>query len=328
MNSFIFALTAVSPIVITVALGYFLKRIGFMDSDFAKKANKLVFRLFLPSMLFLNVYNISDIGSIDLGYVLYVLLALLTVFLIALPFVLLITKENRKRGALLQATFRSNYALIGIPLATSLFGEEGAIVATILSAFTIPLLNILAVISLSVFREDEKKASIRGILLGIAQNPLIISVLLGVFAIGIRSVFAKYQIAFRLSDIKPIFTVLKYLSGMATPLALLVLGAQFEFSAIASLKKEILFGTFARTVFVPILGIGAAFLFFRNTFTGAHFSAFVAIFATPVAVSSVPMAQEMNSDSALAGQLVVWSTLISAFTVFLVSFLLKLAGIF
>ncbi len=328
MASLIFALKAVLPIIITVAIGYILKKIKFMDGDFAKKGNKLVFRIFLPAMLFLNVYNIDDIGEIELGYVLYVLAALAVIFFIALPCVMLITKKNGCRGALLQAVFRSNYALIGIPLAESLFGDEGVAVATILSAFTIPLLNILAVISLTVFRGDGEKPSFKKIILGILKNPLIISVLLGVFVLLIRSVFVRSGIDFRLSSIEPAFKVLNYLSSMAPPLALLVLGAQFEFSAVSSLKKEIIFGTLARTVVVPLIGIGAAYLLFGDTFGGAHFATFVAVFATPVAVSSVPMAQEMKGDAILAGQLVVWTTLISGFTVFIVSFLLKAVGIF
>lgn len=328
MESLIFALKAVLPIIITVAIGYILKKIKFMDGDFAKKANKLVFRIFLPSMLFLNVYNIEDIGDIELGYVFYVLCALAVIFCVALPSVMLVTKKNGCRGALLQAVFRSNYALIGIPLAQSLFGDEGVAVATILSAFTIPLLNILAVISLTVFSGDGEKPSIKKIFLGIIKNPLIISVLLGVVVLLIRAVFVRENIDFRLSSIEPVFKVLNYLSSMATPLALLVLGAQFEFSAVASLKKEIIFGTLARTVFVPLIGIGAAYILFGDVFGGAHFATFVAVFATPVAVSSVPMAQEMKGDATLAGQLVVWTTLVSGFTVFLVSFLLKAAGIF
>ena len=107
-----------------------------------------------------------------------------------------------------------------------------------------------------------------------------------------------------------------------------MLGVQFEFSAISSLKKEITFGVLARTVIVPTLCIGVAYVFFRSTFTGAHFAAFVAIFATPLSVSSVPMTQEMGGDSTLAGQIVVWTTMISALTVFTVSFLLRFAGIF
>ena len=264
----------------------------------------------------------------DFGYVIYVLAALLVIFFCSIPAVICIARKRERRGALLQAAFRSNYALIGIPLTQSLFGQEGAMVATLLSAVVIPALNILAVISLSVFRGDGEKTSVKKILLGIVKNPLIESVVLGLAVLVIRAVFVKNGVEFRLADLTPVYRVMEYLSVLATPLALLVLGAQFEFSAVSSLRREIVFGTLMRTVIVPILGIGCAYLFFRSEFTGAHFAAFVAVFATPVSVSSVPMAQEMDGDAILAGQLVVWTTVFSAASVFLTSFLLRLAGVF
>ena len=328
MDSLLFAINAVAPIILMVAIGYILKRLGFMTKDFAKAANKLVFRLFLPAMLFLNVYKIQDLSQMQFNYVFYVVAAVLVIFALAIPAVMAITKRADRRGALLQVTFRSNYALIGIPLAQSLFGDEGVLVATMLSAVTIPVFNMLAVISLSLFREGGEKPSVKKILLGIAKNPLIISVLTGVVVVAIRALFDTWGLSFRLSDIKPVFSCLSYLSNMATPLALLVLGAQFEFSAVSSLRREIIAGTAMRVFIVPLLGLGIAFLFFRNQFGGAHFASFIAVFATPVAVSSVPMAQEMDADATLAGQLVVWTTLVSAFTVFIASFLLKVAGVF
>ncbi len=328
MESFLFALNAVAPIIITVAIGYILKKVGFMSESFAKAANKLVFRVFLPAMLFLNVYKIEDLKSMDFSYVLYVLIALISIFLLALPAVSFATRKYERRGALLQASFRSNYALIGIPLSGALFGEEGIAVATLLSAAAIPMLNILAVISLSLFCRDRGKPSVKKILLGIVKNPLIQSIAVGVVVLFIRALFVKHGINFRLSDITALYTVLEYLKNLATPMALLVLGAQFEFSAVSSLKREIIFGTLVRTVIVPLLGIGVAYLFFRSQFNGAHFASFVAMFATPVAVSSVPMAQEMKADVVLAGQLVVWTTLASVLSVFFTSFLLRLAGIF
>jgi len=328
MDSLIFAINAVAPIILMVAIGYVLKRIGMLKADLAKAANKLVFRLFLPSMLFLNVYKIESIGTVEIDYIVYVVAVLIIIFLLSVPAVLALTKKRERRGALLQAAFRSNYALIGIPLAQSLFGEEGVTVATILSAIVIPVLNILAVISLSLFRNDSGKPSVKDILLDIVKNPLIQSVVLGLAVLGIRSVLIRYGISFRLADITPIYKVLQYLSNLATPLALLVLGAQFEFSAVSSMRREIVFGTLMRTVIVPILGLGAAFVLFSGRFTGAHFAAFVAVFATPVSVSSVPMAQEMGGDATLAGQLVIWTTAISAFSVFIISYLLRLAGIF
>ncbi len=328
MESLIFALNAVTPIVLLVVVGYCLKRSGYIKESFIKSANKLVFHFFLPAMLFLNIYKIEDFAHMELGYILYVAAALLAVFAVSIPLCLAIAKKRESVGALLQATFRSNYALIGIPLALSLFGEEGAKVATLLSAVSITLFNILAVISLTAFRAGGKKASAKEVLTDIVKNPLIQSIALGLLFLVVRVFFVRWGIAFRLSDIQPVFKVLNYLSNLATPLALIVLGAEFEFSAIKGLRREIVFGTLMRTLFVPGLALGVAFLFFRGQFTGAHFAAFVAVFATPVAVSSVPMAQEMGGDATLAGQLVVWTTLFSAISVFLAAFLLKLGGIF
>ena len=328
MDSLIFALEAVLPIVIMVALGYGIKRIGFVKADFAKIVNKLVFRIFLPVMLFLNVYKMESISSLSPTYIIYGMIATIVLFAVSIPIVMLITKWGDRRGALLQACFRSNYALIGIPLAQSLFGQAGVADATILSATTIPLFNALAVISLSIFGDGENKPSAKKILLGIAKNPLIQAILLGLVSLGIRAIFVHYSIGFRLTDIKPVYSVLGDLSKLATPLALLMLGVQFEFSAVGELKKEIIFGSIMRAIIVPVLGIGIAYVFFRDSFDGAKFAAIVALFATPVAVSSVPMAQEMGADHTLAGQLVIWTTILSAFSVFAASFLLKAAGVF
>ena len=328
MDSFLFALGAVTPIILVVAVGYFLKRVGLMKPDFAKAANRLVFHAFLPVTLFLNVYNIEDLGSLDFGYIAYALLAIFVLFLIAIPVMCLVTKVPERRGPLVQVSFRSNYALVGIPLAGSLFGTEGVVAATLLSALSIPLYNVLAVISLSIFRQGAERPSVRGILLGILKNPLIISIGAGLCALGIHAILAGNGIDFRLSDVRPLFVAAQYLSDLSTPMALLVLGAQFEFSAVRALRREILAGTLARTVAAPLFGVGAAYLFFRGTFNGAHFAALVALFATPVAVSSLPMAQEMKNDAALAGQLVVWTTLFSSLSIFLCALLLRLAGVF
>ena len=325
MKDLLFAVNATAPIVILVAIGYLLKKGGMLDGNVAKVLNKLVFRLFLPAMLFLNVYKIESLADVDFTFVWYALGATLVLFVLAFAAVIFFTKENPKRGVLLQASFRANYALVGIPLATSLFGSEGAIAATLLSGFLIPVFNVLAVISLSVFSSD-KKASVKSILLGIVKNPLIQSIALGFAALVVRALFVTWGVAFRLTDIEPIYKTISSLSSVATPLALLVLGAEFELSAIPTLKKHIIFGVAARNLVAPLAGLSVAYLL--GCFDGAHFATFVAVFCTPVAVSSVPMAQEMNADSSLAGQLVVWSTLFSAISIFLASYLLKMLGVF
>ena len=344
MEALSFAINATLPIVLTVAIGYLLKLSGLMSADFAKTANKLVFRIFLPVMLFVNVYSIEDITSVDLGYALYSAIAIVAIFALGIPVVMLVTRRGDRRGSLLQALFRSNNALIGIPLAQSLFGAEGVIAVSILTAFIIPLFNALGVVALSMFKNEDDgaakggestdltptraKLSVKKTLISIAKNPLIISIALGFVALGIRAIFVNYDISFRISEVESVWKTVSYLSGLATPLALIALGGQFEFSVIRELRREIIAGTLGRILIAPAVCLGMACILFRNTFSGAQFAALFAVFCPPVAVSSVPMAQEMGADSELAGQLVVFSTLFSSFTIFAASFILKAVGIF
>ena len=325
MTDLIFAINATAPIVLMVVVGYFLKRLGMLDGNVARVLNKLVFRVFLPAMLFLNMYKIESLADVDFGFVWYTVIATVVLFCAAFGAVLLFTNENPKRGALLQSVFRANYALVGIPLATSLFGDEGAIAATVLSAFIIPVFNSLAVVGLSIFSSD-KKPSVKKILIGIVKNPLIQAIALGFVALGFRALFVKFGVTFRLTDVVPVYKTINNLSSVATPLALLVLGAQFDFAAIPHLKRHIIFGVAARNLIVPVLGIGIAY--FIGAFNGAHFATFVAVFCTPVAVSSVPMAESMGADHKLAGQIVIWTTVLSSSTIFLSSFILKSLGVF
>ena len=327
MDSFLFALGAVAPIVLMVLVGYFLKSIGWMNARFAKEANKLVFRVFMPVMLFLNIYRIKSFAEFEIDFILYVVLALLLIFALFTPLVKLVSKEKNRHGVLVQAAYRSGYSLIGIPLAESLYGQKGMMAATLLSAAVIPLFNVLAVICLADTGEGKEKPSVGKILLDILKNPLIIGIAAGLVAVAVRALLVKLGVSFRLSDVTPLMTFLQYIANLAIPMALLVLGAQFEFSAVSALRREIIFGTVVRVVAIPLVFIGLA-LIFRAHFRPAHFACFVSVFATPVAVTSVPMAQEMGGDVTLAGQLVVWSTLASALTVFLFTFVLRLLGAF
>lgn len=328
LDSLIFAINAVTPIIALAVIGFVLKKIGFIDERFARQANKLVFRVFLPVMLFLNVYKVEDVAEIEYGYVLYTIVAVIVIFVIAFPLAIMMSDRPDRRGVLVQAAFRSNYALIGIPLAGSLFGEEGEIVASLLAVVGVPLFNVLAVIALSVFNSEGKRPTVRSVLLGIIGNPLIQGVLAGIVALVIRAMFINSGVEFRLSDVQPLWKTFSYLSALATPVALIALGAQFEFSAFPGMKRELIYGVTARTFVVPIFALGIAYIFFGDSFTGAHFAALVAVFATPNAVSTVPMTQEMGGDAALAGQLVVWTTMLSTFTIFAAAFVLRLLGVF
>ena len=330
-EAFLFAANAVLPIVLTIALGYFIRRTGLLSKSFFDAGNKLVFRVLLPVMLFCNVYKIEHLSDVNPAFVIYGIAAVVIIFLIAIPVCCGFTKDGSKRGVLIQGIFRSNYAIIGIPLAESLFGAAGAGAAGVMSAFCVPVFNILGVISLTLFNgsSEKKKADVGKIFLGIVKNPLIIGTVAGLMVLCVRGLFEQSGIGFRLSDVTLLFKVLDSLKACCTPFALIVLGGRFEFSAVARLRKEIIFGTLMRNVAVPVSGLSAAYLLMQPLgFSGEHFATYIGVFATPVAVSSAIMAKEMGGDDDLAGQLVVWTSLFSTVTIFVYVTVLKMLGIF
>lgn len=337
MNTFVFAVNAIMPVILLIFLGYFLKRMGFLDEGWFKKANKLIFRVCLPVLLFVNVYNIESFKDINWSVVIYAELAILIIFVCGLILVKLAIPKDKQKGVILQCVFRSNFAIIGIPLAEALGGAEGVGIAAVLSAFSIPTFNVLAVISLSMFNkgEDGKKGSIADVLKKIAKNPLIWGVLCGLIALGIRSVMpvnSEGELVFSISGSVPfLYTAIGNVAKISSPLALIVLGGLFDFAAVKELRKQIIIGTLARVVLVPFSVIAVAVLLSAYTellnFDSTVYPALVALFGSPVAVSSAIMAQEMDNDGVLAGQLVVWTSIASIFTLFLMVVVLRGIGL-
>ncbi len=337
MDTLIFALNAILPIILLIFLGYFLKRIHFLEEDWFRKGNTLIFKVCLPVLLYINVYNIESFTSINWSVVVYSEIAIFVVFFLGLLLVKLTIPDDRQKGVVLQCTFRSNFAIIGLTLAESLGGVQGKGIAAVLSAFSIPTFNVLAVIALTMFNkgEDGKKVNFKSVLIKIAKNPLIIGVVLGLITLGIRSlipVSADGTLYFSLSgNLKFLYTALSNLSKISSPLALIILGGLFDFSAVKGMLKQILIGTLSRVAVVPLLVIGTAVILSRYTsllnFDASVYPALVALFGSPVAVASAIMAQEMDNDGVLAGQLVVWTSVMSIFTLFLAILILRGLGL-
>lgn len=337
MDTLLFALNAILPILLLILFGYLLKQKNFLDEGWFKKGNKLIFRVCLPCMLFVNVYNIESFTDINWSVVIYSEIAIFATFFIGLIMVRLTVPDRKQKGVILQCVFRSNFAIIGLPLAESLGGAEGRGIAAILSAFSIPTFNILAVIALTMFLdgEDGHKANLKEVLVKIAKNPLIIGVVCGLIALGIRSfipVTADGNLVFSLSgSLKFFYDAVNNLARISSPLALVILGGLFDFAAVKGMLKEIIIGTVSRVVAVPLAVIGLAVILSKYTglisFDATVYPALVALFGSPVAVSSAIMAQEMDNDGVLAGQLVVWTSIASIFTTFLAIFLLRTIGL-
>ena len=328
------ALNAVMPIVLLIVLGYLLRQKGVLTDQFLSIGNKLVFSVCLPVMMFVNVYGIASISDVRWDICLYSVAAVALLFLLGIVMALAVTPVPERRGVLLQCSFRSNFAIIGMPLAATLGGEAGAAVAAVLSAVTVPVFNVLAVIALSAFRrENGRPVSGRKLLLDVVQNPLIDGVALGVAALLIRQwqVAQFGSVAFSLQrDLPWLYSAAKDLKSIASPLALLRLGGQFRFSAVKELWKEVAAGTVCRTVMAPLLGVGGAVLLGNWGVLQcgpAEYPALIALFGSPVAVSSAIMAREMHNDEQLATQLVVWTSIASIVTVFLTVCLMMSLGL-
>lgn len=328
------AVNAIAPVIALITLGYVLKRRGFLNESFAAIANKLAFHVSIPAMLFLNIYDIESLSGINWGIAIYCVAAAMVIFVLGMLTSVAVTKLPQRRGVILQCTFRSNFAIIGIPMANALGGAGAVAAAAIISAISIPVFNMLAVVSLTMFMgKGDASGKVKTVLKNIAKNPLIWGVCLGIAALALRELQRMLfsEVVFSLErDLKLVYTTLSHLKAMTTPLALIALGAQFEFSAIKGMGKEIVAGTLWRTVLAPVIGIGGAILLSRYTDLlncGFHeYPALIALFGSPVAVSSAVMADSMGNDGQLAAQLVVWTSLVSIATIFGMSCFLMYYG--
>lgn len=326
-----FSFNAVMPILLLMLTGYLLNRLHFADDAFFKKANTLVFKLFLPVLLFMNVYEIKSLGSVNWSVALYCVFAILLICLCGFAVAKIFFKKRDQIPVVAQCAFRSNYAIIGIPLADTLGGAQAVGFASVLSAFSIPLFNTLAVIILSHYSHTDHKGEFKDTLKKTAKNPLIIGVFLGVLVVGIRSLLPlneSGEIIFSIKrDMPFLYSALSNLSKGASPLALVVLGARFDFKAVSTLKKQIFAGTFMRLCIAPLIGIGLAFILSEYTpllsVTQVEYPALISLFATPIAVSSAVMVGEIGGDEQLASQFVVWTSLFSMFSMFIIIFTMK-----
>ena len=331
-NVFFTAANEVLPILLLIAIGYVLKSIGWLNDDFVKTGNKLVFNIFLPVMLFVNVYNIEGLASIQWDVVIYACLVICLLFGIGYFVAVFATKVPERRGVLMQSVYRSNYAIIGLPLAGSLGGAQALAVTSILSAFAIPFFTLFSVISLTMFLNGQKQGK-RGLLKEIFLNPMLVAVAIGLVALGIRQLQNALfdEVVFSLSHhTKFLYTVLNNISALTSPFALIMMGAQFEFSAVKSMFREILAGTLGRIVLAPIIGIGFAFLLTKAGVLSCgpnEYPALIALFGSPMAVSGAVMAIQMKNDEQLSTQLVVWPSLFSILTIFLTVCILMPAGL-
>ena len=311
MENFLVCLNAVAPVFLLMVVGYVAKCLGYFNRDDVKKLNKFLFNMFMPVLMFDNIYN-SDLSSaIRPRLLLYAVLAVLAAFFLGIVVANLAVKDRSQKGVIVQGVYRSNFVIIGIPIVWSLMGVVDMGPVAILLAVVIPLYNVLAVIILEYYNGEKPEPG--KMLLDILKNPLIIGAVLAVLALLARV---------RLPGV--ILNVTGQITRAASAFLLVLLGAFFQFDGLKRHPRELVLMCVFRLVVTPGIFLTlAAALGFR----GVEFAALIGIFASAMATSTFPMAQQMGGDAELAGEGVVATSALCSFTLFLWCLLFKNLGL-
>lgn len=312
MSSLSVCVNAVVPLFLVMALGFVARLTGTISPTDVPKVNKWAFRFFMPIMLFYNMYTSDLSAAVQPRVIIFAAVCVLVLYGLSFGFVVLTEKSDDKRGAMIQGLYRSNFVIMGIPLASQLV--EGADLGPVvmLVAVIIPIFNILAVITLEIF--NGTKPSVGKILLDIIKHPLIIGIVAGIV---VQLIGLKLPTA--------IESALSMIGKAASPLMLFLLGAFFEFKGIGRYKKQLTMVCVGRLIVVPTIFLTLSVL---CGIRGVELAAMIAIFGSPTGVSTFTMTQQMGGDDVLAGDLVVMTSALSCVTMFAWALVLKSMGLF
>lgn len=313
LDSFIYSLNATVPVFLVMIVGNILNRIGLIDRHFANIADKFVFKVCLPCLLFMNLSTTNIRHNFDVSYLGFcfsvTLVSIITIWFLAKH----LLRDKTTVGAFVQCSYRSSAAILGIAFIENIYGSSE--MAPLMIIGSVPLYNIFAVTILTLESNSTQIQNsshrIRLAFLGILKNPIIIGIFLGLVAS-----FFNFSLPHMLDK-----TVQNF-ATMASSLALVSIGASFEGrKAIAKLKPT------AVASFIKLVGLAAVFLplAIYLGFRDQKLIAIIIMLASPCTPTSYIMAKNMDGDATLASSIVVTTTLFSSLTltgwIFLVRYL-------
>lgn len=302
MNDFIFSINVTFPIFLVMVIGWGLKQIGMLNDNFVTVANRFNFKVTLPFMLFRDISSVDIKAVFDLKFVLFCAIASSICFWVIWGATKLFLKDHTMRGAFVQASFRSSAAVMGLAFISNIYGASAMGPLMIIGA--VPLYNIYSVLVLTFEADHGDEArdtgKIKQACISIAKNPIIIAIVLGL-------VVALAGIHFPTIVNKTVNSV----AQMATPLALIALGAGFEGRKALAKMKPTLWASAIKLVIQPLIFLPvAAYLGFH----GEKMIAILIMLAAPATPSCYIMAKNMKNDGVLTASIVVMTTLLAAFT--------------
>ena len=303
MENFLLAFNVVFPIFLIMMLGVILKRKNMVDDKSLNVMNSLIFRLFMPTLLFFNIYNTGDLSTLsfdNLKLLAYAFISILIVLFLAWLIYMPNVKDKKKLSVLIQGVYRGNFVLFGLAIADSLYGKENLGTVSLLTAIVIPTFNVIAVILLEYYSGNEVNKI--KLIKQVFKNPLIIATLTAIVFLVLK-----------INIPKPVYKAIGDISKIATPLAFLVLGAGLKFGNILKNLKYLISVNILRLIGNPLITVGLGKLL---GFQGIELVALLSMSACPTAVASYTMAKEMNADGDLAGEIVATTSMLSIFTIF------------
>jgi predicted permease len=301
MELFINTFFALCPLYFYLITGVVLRRMKILKAEDLPWLNALLFRSFLFFSLFNNVRSADFSGSHSGSLLLFGVVAVLLVFALYLLTVPRIVRNFKQSAVAVQALYRSNFVLLGMAYVEQLCGPENMGPVSLLISVVVPLFNLLAVCTFEFLRGG--KVHFGRILLNILRNPLIIASALGGLCALLKVNFPEY-----------IDKPMRTLGSVATPFAMVLVGASLSLGALARNRKLVLGVSAGKLLLTPLLMVPPAVLLgFRDA---ALVSIMVAA-AAPTAVASVAMSYELGGDGELAAQIVAATSLLSLITMFL-----------
>ena len=311
METLLFSLSVVFPMLILFVVGYMIKALGWMDDKALRQLNTVNFRIFMCVMLFRNTARM-DLSQLHLGKVIvFSLLASGALLIISVLYVNRTEPDSQKRSVLIQTLYRSNYAIFGIHIIESMYGAEATALPSLLSCLLIPLYNCSAIIIIEMNRGIKVTPML--LLREVIKNPLIIGSGLGLIAA-----------AFRLQIPELLWSPINTIGSIGSPIALIVLGAGFSFPNLGKYKSYIIKYCFLRLVGVGLIFIPLAVLIGLRE---AELASVLGFLITPISTSIHVMTQQLGGDDNLSSLLVVLTSVFSILTIFLWIYLLLLLGL-
>ena len=314
MENFIYSINVTMPIFLVMVIGYILKQIGMLNDNFVTVANKFNFKVTLPFMLFKDIAGVDIKAVFDIKYVLFCAIVSTICFWVVWGTAKLLVRDKTIRGAFVQSSFRGSAAVMGLAFIQNIYGSSAMGPLMIVSA--VPLYNIFSVIVLTFEANDstgiDKKAKIRQAGINICKNPIILSILAGL-VVGLLGIQFPTLVNKTVSNV----------AQMATPLALITIGAGFEGRKALAKIAPTMAASMIKLVLQPLVFLPVPAWM---GFSGEKMIAILIMLASPTTPSCYIMAKSMNNDEVLTASVIVTTTLMAAFTLTGWIFLLKTLG--